>query len=869
MGNAVQRRPAQSTSTNTPQPADSTAQRASFSDGLASSSPSDTYAAQNPEASPAKLSAGSGDLTLKPVVKKKKDSLGGTASSAGGGASVNAKEKSGSVTAKGTSGKHAANGTVGADLRDDGSLESASASGGYTHGGTGGAGGGKAEFDEQGRMSGLAADGKAQAGGVSLGGSLSMGYSTTAPRAEGEAWKVDWDYDASIGLSGGKFKSTAASNGNPASSTSGSLSAGASANRGGTKSFATKKAADEWRVSFSAGDPAIMSSLTSVDALQDGESLGDSSAFTAGASLSGKAGQFNVGVSASGEKGSGWSLIRQGSTYLLVVKRHTKMKTTFEGSTAGIIKLSMGTANRTADSFAMRFDPKKAGHSRAMSSWINRGVIDGGDFVYIETGAEHDDTSGVSILGVKYAFVGTTGKKTVKYADGSSVETMIGQSNEGVSVPLLLKHDESHKLTATTDGDGTSYSLGTQVESDSVTSAQKAMAQASGSGTWGAGSEAESSGQWSVTSKFSNNQIDEFVAWVVGGTARPRLGMIGSAWLVDSLSKAGSNKDAQREALTQFVASGGGKALAVVHEQISGGTESFPMLAGDGNFLGEDGWGRLDGQTSTWESQQGDANLAADIAADAAAAALECGARIKVIGDRNNYDDLPQNLRSQEESRNVRMQWRLNKVAAAAKESAQAKIVAKIGVAKKQERPPESELKTAQGGAIAVKMDLSGLRAEVDALHAALQTEKAAALDAKRLYDKSVFQHTHHTGGRSVSPKDAFGSAGLDLFGVAWGAGLHSADYKAAEAAGDKGVAALARASSSEASAARQEADYLQGLMSDRSTAIQAARQRMGRLRLTTGQFETAKDHFASSDHAYRQIARDTRGKFNWRSGYP
>lgn len=863
MGNARAVRTSTSTSTTTaPAPTNEPAKRASFADGMDANSPQSAYADANPSTTPAQLSKSKGDLTIKGA-KKKEDSLGNVEAKTSGATTVNAKEKKASVSAGHSAGGTSGSGGASVDLRDDGSIESLGANGSYTKGGTGGGGGGSVNVDEQGRVQGLAANGKAQSKGGSISGSLSMGRKTSAPREVDGVWEVDWDYDASVGAAGGATKAAFG----------GSAGGSASANRGGTQCFGSEAEAVAFRAAFSEADDAFIASLTKVNELGDGESMGSSSEMSGSISLSAKAGQFTGGAGVKATSGSGWTVKRQGEYYMLVVKRDSSLKTTFSGSVMGMLKLSMGDTNRRADAFGVRFRANDRKHNAALSTWLSQGVVSGGDLMWMETGKEHDDSAGLGVLGMRFEFVGTTGKKVVRYADGSTVETQVGQSNTGVSVPLLGKHDESNRLTAETDADGTTYALSTRVKSDSATAAQQAMAQATGGTTWGAWGDAESSGQWSVTSDFSEKQIAEFVAWVTGGAARDRLAMVGSAWLVDRMAGAKGNPDALRGALAEFVADAGGKGLAVIHEVISGDVASFPELSGDKTFLGKDGWSTLEARADEWESSADDASLAGQIAAEAAGIAVECDARVGILGDRTNYQDLSSNLRSQEMDRNYSMKFRMLKLAKDAKAVAREAIVSKIddraqvsgdGVIYRGEKKGAAKEATAN-----VDTELGMLRAEVEDLYAGMEADKTAALSAKREYDRSVHEHTHHQGGRQVAPKDYFGHvSGASSWGVTWFDGSYVAQYKAAESDGTFATSELAKAQASLAVVARDEADYLDALANP-SSAMPTIKNTMTNLRKTSALFQSAGSSFSRADRTYRSIAKDTRGEFRWPSYYP
>jgi len=896
MGNARAVRPTTDTTTTTSPPTEDSAQRASFSDGLNSNSPQATYAAQNPETAPKALSASTGDVALKGK-KGFQDDAGNSTGAANAGIAANTKKKTATLnggytkTDPATGDSKGGSGSVSVDMGDNGNLQGAGASGtysnngtsttaggnvgfhdtggvsqvgvkgGHTVKGTGGSGNASANFDEQGRLNGVSAGGKAQANGASVNGSMSTGLTTSAPRQVDDHWEVDWDFDASIAAGAGATKGAFG----------GKAGGGFSGNRGGTQVFSTEAEANSFRVAFSEGGPEFASQLMNVSDLDDGESLGDSSSMKANVGVSAKAGHVSVGIDAKGSSGSGWTVTRQGGSFLLVVNKDSSLGTTFSGSVLGAIKLSMGDTNRSASSFAIKFKADDVDDNRALSNWLNNGVVSGGEILWLETGREHDDSTGVAILGMRFEWVGTTGKKIVRYADGQTVETQVGQSNEGVSIPLLGKHDESHRLTATTDADGTDFSLKTRVKSDSATSAQKAMAQASGGSTWGSW-DGESSGQWSVTSKFSERQIGDFVAWVNGGSARPRLNMVGGGWLVDRMASAGSDKERQRDALNEFVASCGGKGLAVIHEHISGSTQSFPELAGDDTFLGENGWGELSAKADDFEGLA-DGESAASIASEAAAIAVECDERIALLRDPQNYQDLADNLRSQEVDRNYSMKFRMEMIAKTAKAKAAELILANVDpsaqVGDGSRRPKRTSSDKAADAARAMETELGFLAAQVDDLYTGMQMDQEACLLAKRDFDRSVHMHTHHQGGRRVSPKDYLGhQSAASAWGITVFDGNFVAEYAKAESAGSKGGGELGKANICLGDVARNEADYMRALANPK-TAMPVIKDTMALIRETAKFFQSARFHYADADRVYRQIAKDSQGDYPWPSYYP
>lgn len=845
----------------------------SFSDGLAANSPRDVYAQENPEVAPAQLSKGSGDVKVQ-AKHSTKDSLGEKDVTRTAGVTGNTKEKNATVsyTQKKEATGDFVTGSVSGDLRDDNSVASVGATGTVKRDGTsymadaslgfddqgnlesgkvGGelktaTNGGSANVDvHQGHVTGVGVGAKTTVDGFTTGGSFAVGRSASEPREVDGQWAVDWDFDASASASGGGITHGMTVAG----------SVGGSGNQGGTQLFATKEEAKFFRDSFLTAQNNVLPEAQDVTKLAEGESLGSSSKVDASLSVALKAGQFSGSAGVSGESGSGWVVKRQGPYHLLTVNKDSSVKSTFSGSVMGMIKLSWGDANRNASSFAVRFKADDKEHQASLRRWLDKGVIDGGELLWIERGAEHDDSSGVAILGVRFEFKGTTGRKVTRYADGSTVETVIGQSNEGVSVPLVGKHDESHALTMTDEGEGASYALKSRVKSDSATAAQKAMAQASGGNQWGTHGTDEASGQWTVTSEFSKDQVDQFIAWVVGGQSRARLSMVSGAWVIKQFEAAGNNEDARQAALAAYVAHTGADGLAVIHEVTSGDVESFPELEGDDTFLGQAGWTALRAKAAEWESALAGGASPGPIAAEAVSIAAQCDDRLQVLKDRQNYKDLPSNLRGQEQDRNYELKFRLEKLAKGAREALAANAKGADASTKVQMTGPEFVGPT-QTPAPAHEADneLGMLQAELDGNWDCMSEDKAAAELWKRRYDRSVKQHTHHTGGRQTSPKDAFGTKSSL---ASWFDGEYVDDYMMAESNGELAGKLFRAANQAFAKVQSARVRYEEAL-ADPSTALGAIEALNQAMREAERLYTNAQAMYQKADDRYREIARKT-----------
>lgn len=872
------------TTTSPPSPALATEPAGrSFSDGLAANSPRDVYARENPEAAPAQLSKGSGDVKLQGK-HSTKTSLGEKDVTRTAGVTGNTKAKNATVsyTQKKEETGDFVSGSVSGDLRDDNSVASVGAKGTVKRDGTstrvdaslgfdeegnlesGAVGGeiktathgGSANVDvHQGHVTGVGVGAKTTVDGFTTGGSFAVGRSASEPREVDGQWAVDWDFDASASASGGGRTH--------AMTVAGSV--GGSGNQGGTQLFATREEATSFRNSFLTAQDDVLSQAQDVGELADGESVGSSSKVDASLSVALKAGQFSGSAGVSGESGSGWVVKRQGPYHLLTVTRDSAIESTFSGSVMGLIKLGWGDANRNASSFAVRFEADDRDHQASLQRWMKKQVIDGGELLWIERGAEHDDSSSVAILGVRFEFKGTTGRKVTKYADGSTVETVIGQSNEGVSVPLVGKHDESHALTMTDEGEGASYALQSRVESDSANAAQKAMAQASGGNQWGAHGTDEASGQWTVTSEFSEEQVEQFIAWAVGGQARARLSMVGGAWVISRLEAAGNDEDARQAALAAYVAHTGADGLAVIHEVTSGDVESFPELEGDDTFLGQAGWTALRAKAAAWEEALAGGAAPGPIAAEAVTLVVQADDRLQVLRDRQNYQDLPPNLRSQELDRNYELMFRFDRIAKGAREKLAASAQAVAPTTKVQAGGPDFVGPTPSPPPThEADNELGMLQAELDGNWDCIIEDKASAELWKRRYDHSVKKHTHHSGGRGTSPKDAFGTKSSL---ASWFDGEYVDDYMVAESNGDLAGKLFRRANQAFATVQSARVTYEEAL-ADPTTAMGAIDALNQAMREAERLYTNAATMYQKADDRYRDIARKT-GTQYYSGSYP
>ena len=282
-------------------------------------------------------------------------------------------------------------------------------------------------------------------------------------------------------------------------------------------------------------------------------------------------------------------------------------------------------------------------------------------------------------------------------------------------------------------------------------------------------------------------------------------------------------------------------------------------------FLGQAGWTALRAKAAGWEKALSGGASPGPIAAEAVSIAAQCDDRLQVLTDRQNYKDLPPNLRSQEKKRNYEIKFRLEKLAKGAREklAASAQTVAPTTKVQTQGAdyggPTQSPPPTHEAD-----NELGMLQAELDSNWDGMMEDKLAAELWKRRYDRSVKQHTHHDGGRQTSPKDAWGtrSSLTTLFD-----GKYVDDYMMAESNGELAGKLFRAANQAFAQVQSARVRYEEAL-SDPTTAMGAIDALNQAMLEAERLYTNAQTMYEKADDRYREIAKKTGSQY-YSGSYP
>lgn len=258
-------------------------------------------------------------------------------------------------------------------------------------------------------------------------------------------------------------------------------------------------------------------------------------------------------------------------------------------------------------------------------------------------GTTDTEQDGVSALGAQYGHASVVDDRVITTPD-HRIEQTTGTEDTSLSIPLLGHFHESHSLRQVEVDDEHRYYHATSVIDS--TSGEDAM-----SGLVGATGMADTrdrlgdaSGVWTVTSEFSEPEMDRFIESVAG--SRVRHGDMGE--LREALREAGGDTDAQRRAVAEYISETGDTGIDEIRDR-GGSPTLYVELEGDEYFRGAAGRRELERTLADYRSRV--SNPDEDLSALLAAVRQTTGyvqRRIGVLGDRSSYAELPRDLRQLE-----------------------------------------------------------------------------------------------------------------------------------------------------------------------------------------------------------------------------
>jgi hypothetical protein len=629
--------------------------------------------------------------------------------------------------------------------------------------------------------------------------------------------------------------------------TSASVSAGVKTTETGVKFFATKEEAVAFHAAGNLGVTAVPNTAEAALGLKPGETMSEIINVDAGGKGGGSTGGVNleVGLSTSGSRST---TVEGGADGIVFAEVAESDKTTKSASVGNMVSMG-GSLNQTGGTMVrLSFDLKTEQGKEAFNAFRATGKIpESGCTRVAERRSDGGGSSKeVGAFGLKMGDSSQTEESTTKFADGRKEEASTGTHGESVSLPFVdLKHGATTSMTAVEVNDRERYyTTTTDIDSSLATDANQALALGTSTSVTGDLS-GKSSGKWKVTSGFSQQQMDKFLHSVESGQYDPmkltndhvstQTGA-GDA-LKKAIAEAGNDPDKKRQALAQFVADGGHRALDQIRLASGESPEHFLELAGDKNFKGIQGRVEIEGKVSGFEKRLVEPNAdGAALAAEIDALANEQRVRINNL-DPTKYPDLPRELRAREVDRSQRDIERLEGLKKRALDQAKVNPAPVQTPTDASTQPPPAP----------------EVQGELTTKRAAMLQAKTKANAARDTVAKSRWLHEGNTSFKNDysamggAARDKEGDEGI-VFGI--GAGAEHGGYVKADADWSAGEARYQSAKAAENKS-----------LTLPETTDEQIRAKSAELSAATDAFEQARQKFVAAEAGYQGIYSRLKGK--------
>jgi|GEM_PF-3036158 len=484
--------------------------------------------------------------------------------------------------------------------------------------------------------------------GGSLSAKLGGGYVMHRPAkvtVDGKAcWQVLVKAESKVGLgASAKGQHTGAS---------GSFEKASSRER--TFNFATEA---EAKAFYANNDPvALMRKPSDPGDLKVGETTSQEDTTTLSAGANASAGVVEVGMSVVDVEKHGVKVFRMSKRDAVVEISRQAIRGYGGSLGAGGSGVAWGTSRDRSSSYKARFDLKR--HKKAFQDFVrSRGKVapPKGSFEIIGTAQtmREVDYTKIKLAGLQ---AGKTEylEESERREGGKKVEQTKGGQNVAAEAPLLGKVSRTNEMTITeTDDTDRLYVSTTSIDDTHATDATKALGRATDA-KLDVNVKGKSSGQWKITTLFSERQIDQMIAKLTSSRDKERHGDYEMhdkgplKALISRLKAARGDRDAQRRAFGLFVKNGGSAALQIVRKYTGGKTEQHLELVGDATFPGLKGRVALERRLAAFRKDlAGKADFAGLVRRIRGTLRHE-ERRLRRMTDPKRYPDLPPSLRQSE-----------------------------------------------------------------------------------------------------------------------------------------------------------------------------------------------------------------------------
>ena len=504
--------------------------------------------------------------------------------------------------------------------------------------------------------------------GRTVSGSGGYSFKLAEPVQKGGVWVVEYRQTLSAQASGGV---------QGASGPGASASLGGAIVAGGSRTFATEAEAKAFYASPDVGTmEGPSSNIADVLAMSAGDT--SMSSFNAEVGLAGTAssGMLNgsAGITVGGSEGL--TVTRGNDSMVIVgVDDGKKLAGSLGLSTVGL-GLSGSASTEVFEGVTYSFDLSKESAQAAYIAYVDSGVLptEGTDGV-VQTATTHGETTTSAVtVNAAGASVSTGSSRTSSVTedeDGNVIETDKGGTFLSATWEWLgFGQSETHELRAVQVNDSEQFlSASSTVSSTNANAAHEGLAHAAGLDSTYDDREGSGSGNWTVDTAFSEDAIDDFVGSVKSGDYNTTSGLvIGNAGeeMRDAILAANGDPDLERQALADFAAAEGHKAVDAIREYTEG-EEEYLHLEDSTTFTGLQGHLATDQAIGALEATvAGEAFDAKSVYQQAETLhRTETGRKLD-LDNFAKYPDLPDPLRASERARVVAFLGRLDAVMAEA-----------------------------------------------------------------------------------------------------------------------------------------------------------------------------------------------------------
>lgn len=468
-------------------------------------------------------------------------------------------------------------------------------------------------------------------------------YTIDEPKQVDGAWVVTYTKS----LSGGGTLG-----GKSASGYGVSVGGSAATTSTGERHFATKAEAEAFRTK----GPSEAGAPTTVDGARS-LAVGDRSSSTT--SRGGELGASGVieGLQVGGK-------LQIGQSHSVTVMRVDANKVQVEvvdadtlggEASLGTFGVSMrGGGSRTlTQGVVLEFDLSTATGAKAFETFRATGVARKDTPVVARTSGRTDTrSSGVGLGVADISSQSTVDQSTTVDTAHNKVERASGTESSGIDMGYFGKSSTSTALhTREVNDTKRSYGTVATVDSSSASSASHDLSRATGTHQSVVGDGA-SKGQWTVTSQFSDSQIQTLCDKIKSDRFNYHALIYQAGYgedLVAAVKGAGGDLDAVRLALATFVSRTGSRGLELMRETIGGKFDYDLGLADDENFKGAAGRVETERQIADFKARlaapTGDKGA---LVGDIAKVLTQQQERMAAIADPAQYPELPTELRASE-----------------------------------------------------------------------------------------------------------------------------------------------------------------------------------------------------------------------------